>query len=108
MIDFTIQNQKVDQVSNLLSKYGIDMWMTVGGETSMKPEPVLDIILGLEMTWLSAFILTASNERIAIVGRFDAENVRRMGGYNEVISYDEDFFPPLLQVLERLKPANIA
>ncbi|HSN93958.1 MAG TPA: Xaa-Pro peptidase family protein, partial [Anaerolineaceae bacterium] len=40
--------------------------------------------------------------------RFDAENVRRMGGYNEVIAYDEDFFPPLLQVLKRLNPTSIA
>lgn len=108
MIDFTIQNQKLDQVAGLLGRYGIDMWMTLGAETSMKPEPVLDFILGLEVTWLSAFILTARNERIAIVGRFDAENVRRMGGYNEVIAYDEDFFPPLLQVLDRLHPASIA
>ena len=108
MIDFTIQNQKLDQVAGLLGRYGIDMWMTLGAETSMKPEPVLDFILGLDMTWLSAFILTARNERIAIVGRFDAENVRRMGGYNEVIAYDEDFFPPLLQVLERLNPTSIA
>ena len=108
MIDFTIQNQKLHQVPELLKKYGIDMWLTLGAETSMKPEPVLDFILGLEMTWLSAFILTAKNERIAIVGRFDAENVGRMGGYNEVISYDEDFFPPLLKVLERLHPASIA
>jgi Xaa-Pro aminopeptidase len=108
MIDFTIQNQKVDQIPDLLRRYGIDMWMTVAGETSMKPEPVLDSILGLDMTWLSAFILTATNERIAIVGRFDAENVRRMGSYDEVIPYDEDFFPSLLQVLERLKPTSIA
>src|SRR5450830_633625 len=108
MIDFTIQNQKLDQVPVLLKRYGIELWLTLGAETSMKPEPVLDFILGLEMTWLSAFILTARNERIAIVGRFDAENVRRMGGYNEVIAYDEDFFPPLLQVLERLNPTSIA
>ncbi|HSN94319.1 MAG TPA: hypothetical protein VLR89_04575, partial [Anaerolineaceae bacterium] len=108
MIDFTIQNQKLDQVAGLLRRDGIDMWMTLGAETSMKPEPALDFILGLDMTWLSAFILTAKNERIAIVGRFDAENVRLMGGYNEVIAYDEDFFPPLLQVLKRLNPASIA
>jgi len=108
MIDFTIQNQKLDQVPVLLKRYGIELWLTLGAETSMKPEPVLDFILGLEMTWLSAFILTARNERIAIVGRFDAENVRRMGGYNEIIPYDQDFFPLLLQVLERLDPASIA
>ncbi len=107
-MDFSIQNQKLDQVAGLLRRYGLDMWMTLGAETSMKPEPVLGFILGLEMTWLSGFILTANNERIAIVGRFDAENVSRMGGYNEVIPYDADFFPPLLQVLERLKPASIA
>ena len=108
MIDFSIQNQKLDQVAGLLRLHKLDMWMTLGAETAMKPEPALDFILGLDMTWLSAFILTAKDERIAIVGRFDAENVRRMGGYQEVIAYDEDFFPPLIQVLERLQPANIA
>ncbi len=90
MMDFSIQNQKLDQVAGLLKKQGIDLWLTLAAETPVKPEPVLDFILGLEMTWLSAFILTAKNERIAIVGRFDAENVRRMGGYNEVIPlYDK-------------------
>ena len=64
MMDFSIQNQKLDQVAGLLRRYGLDMWMTLGAETSMKPEPALDFILGLEMTWLSAFILTDKNERI--------------------------------------------
>jgi Xaa-Pro aminopeptidase len=52
--------------------------------------------------------LTAAGDRIAIMGRYDAENARRIGAYSEVIPYDESFQEPLVSVLQRLDPAKIA
>ncbi|MEO5952980.1 MAG: Xaa-Pro peptidase family protein, partial [Chloroflexia bacterium] len=55
-----------------------------------------------------AFILAATGERIAIVGRFDAENVRSIGGYTHVITYDESIKPALRDAIHRLAPNTIA
>ena len=50
--------QKVDQAIDILNELDIDVWMTFVRETSLVPDPALDLILGLEMVWQSAFILT--------------------------------------------------
>jgi Xaa-Pro aminopeptidase len=66
------------------------------------------LILGFDLTWQSALMVSKSGERIAIVGHFDADNVRRTGGYDEVIGYHQSLREPLLQVLQRLDPQFIA
>ena len=86
----------------------IDCWLTFVRETSAGSDPVLPFIYGHDATWQSAFILTADGDRIAIMGRYDAENVRRIDAYPEVIPYDESFQDPLVSVLQRLDPAKIA
>jgi Xaa-Pro aminopeptidase len=106
-LDFTIQREKLDQVVDLLREHNLDMWLTFVRETNMTPDPVLELILGVEMTWISAFIVTPNQDRIAIVGQFDTENVRRMGGWREVIGYDASIFPDLRGVLKRLNPEVI-
>ncbi|HLA42175.1 MAG TPA: M24 family metallopeptidase [Aggregatilineales bacterium] len=106
-LDFSIQNEKLDQAASLLKEHNMDAWLIFVRETSMQSDPSLDLILGLDITWLSAFIITKKNERIAIVGRYDAENIRRIGSYTEVIAYDANPFPDLIRVLERLDPEFI-
>ncbi|MEA4811013.1 MAG: Xaa-Pro peptidase family protein [Anaerolineaceae bacterium] len=108
MPNFSIPNEKLNQAAAILQREGIDCWLSLAAETRMNPDPALDLILDLEMTWLSAFLVTAKDERIAIIGRFDAQPVKEMGGYSEVIAYDEDLFPELLKLLERLNPKTIA
>lgn len=107
MSDFSIQNEKVAQTAALLKERGLDAWLTFVQETSLTPDPALPLILGMNMTWLSAFIHTADDQHVAIVGRFDADNVRKMGAYNKVIAYDQDIFPALLHELQRLNPHSI-
>jgi len=106
--DFTIQREKLDQAIGLLQEQDVDLWLTFVRETNMNNDPMLDLILGLNMTWLSAFLLTQSGERIAIVGRYDAQSVTQMGGYDSVIGYDQDIFPVLQEQLTRMNPAQIA
>lgn len=107
-MDFTIHNEKLDQVADLLKTYNLDAWLILVRETSLNPDPALDLVLGLDMTWLSAFIVTKHDERIAIVGRFDVDNVQKMGGFREVIGYDSDMIPHLQEVLKRLDPDSLA
>src|SRR5262249_42875719 len=70
-------------------------------------DPCLELIAGTYSAWTGAFIVSATGERVAIVGRFDAPSVEQVGGY-EVIGYDESIKPALLETIERLGPRSIA
>jgi Xaa-Pro aminopeptidase len=103
-----IVREKVEQAIEILQEQNIDLWLTFVRETSAVRDPVLPYIYGHDVTWQSAFVITRRGERIAIVGHFDAETTRRMGVYGEVIGYHEAFSKPLLDVLTRLDPGQVA
>lgn len=106
--NITLMREKVDQAIGILQEQGVDLWLTFVRETSAVRDPVLPYIYGHDVTWQSAFLLTRGGDRIAVVGHFDAEMTRRMGVYTEVIGYHEAFSAPLLELLNRLNPAQIA
>ncbi len=107
-MDFTIVNEKLDQATNLLKEQNLDMWITYVRETVLTPDPCLDLVAGLDLTWHSAFIVHRSGERIAIVGRYDGDNVRAIGGYTKVITYDQGLRAALFETISRLGPQTIA
>jgi len=100
--------EKVRQAIGILNEKGIDAWLTFVRETGQTRDPVLDLILDLNVTWVSAFLLTAKGDRIVIVGRFDRENVAALGVWDPVIGYDESIREPLVETLQRLNPREIA
>lgn len=100
--------EKVDQAIAILQEQQTDLWLTFVRETSAVRDPVLPYIYGHDVTWQSAFILTRHGDRIAILGHFDSETTHRQGVYTEIIGYHEAFSQPLLEVLNRLNPAQIA
>src|SRR3972149_4470552 len=100
-MDFTIVNEKLNQAVVLLNEQRVDLWLTFVRETSLTADPCLDLVAGLGMTWHSAFLVSRTGERAAIVGRFDAENVRAIGGYTQVIAYDQSIRPALREAVAR-------
>lgn len=108
MTDYSIQHEKLSQAVQILQEKNVDVWVTYVRETSHNSDPVLPLILGFDVTWHSAFIVSRTGRKIAIVGRFDVENIERMGGYDEVIGYDQSIQPALLDVLGQLNPKQIA
>jgi len=102
--------EKVDQAIEILREKDVDMWLTFARESSQLHDPSMSLIVSpeLQMTWHSAFILTKSGQRIAIVGRYDKENIQLTGAYPEVIGYDQTIRAPLVEVLRRINPECIA
>ncbi|MGQ0600249.1 MAG: M24 family metallopeptidase [Anaerolineales bacterium] len=105
---FTIVREKLDQAVGLLNEQGLDVWLTFVRETSLTTDPCLALVAGLDMVWHSAFIVSRSGERIAIVGRFDAPNLEQADVYTQVIGYDQSIRPALRETIARLNPQTIA
>ena len=104
----TLVHEKLDQAGDILSEQGVDLWVTLVRETLLTADPCLDLIAGTYCAWQSAFLVSASGERVAIVRRFDAPAVRELEAYSDVIVYDESIRPALRETIERLAPESIA
>jgi Xaa-Pro aminopeptidase len=99
--------EKLDQAVEILREQDVDLWLTFVRETSLTNDPCLDLIAGVYSAWQGAFLVSATGERVAIVGRFDASPVADIGAY-DVIAYDESIRPALGETVERLAPRSIA
>jgi Xaa-Pro aminopeptidase len=103
----SLVHEKLDQAVEILREQDVDLWLTFVRETSLTNDPCLELIAGTYSVWTGAFIVSATGERVAIVGRFDAPSVDQVGGY-DVIGYDESIKPSLVETIERLGPHSIA
>ncbi|MFZ0544054.1 MAG: Xaa-Pro peptidase family protein [Candidatus Promineifilaceae bacterium] len=108
MDDQQLLKEKLDQATAILNEYNIDLWLTFARETVMMPDPALELILGLSVTWHSAILISRTGHHTAIVGFFDGENVRNLGVYDDVIGYHQGIREPLLATLNKLDPQSIA
>jgi Xaa-Pro aminopeptidase len=99
-------HEKAAQAQVLLDEIGLDCWLTFARETDVHPDPGVELVVGCDLTWSSAFLF-GRGERIAIVGRYDAADIRAAGVFGEVVGYDEGITQPLLAALERLDPQRI-
>jgi Xaa-Pro aminopeptidase len=108
MDDKPLVQEKVSQAIDILRELGVDLWLTFVRETSLSPDPALELILDVDLTWKSALLLGREGQRVAIVGHYDAENVRRLESYDEIIGYHQGIGEPLRQKLAELDPQQIA
>lgn len=105
---YKLVREKAAQATGILNEFDVDLWLTFVRETSLAPDPTLELVLGMDMTWHSAFFLSRSGEHTAIVGYYDAENVRSTEAYDRVIGYHEGIGEPLRAFLRDTDPRQIA
>lgn len=99
--------EKIEQASGILKEEGIDLWLTFVRESEVTGDPSLDLILGANCTWHSAFMIPIDGKAVAIVGSLDETRIRETGGY-EVIGYTKSIKEPLVEQLTRFSPRLIA
>jgi Xaa-Pro aminopeptidase len=100
-------NEKINQAVDILKEKNVDLWLTFTRETDSTPDPMLDLILGTQCVWPSAFMIARNGRAVAIVGSLDAHNVKEHARY-EVISYVDSIKKDLLKTLHELNPGKIA
>jgi Xaa-Pro aminopeptidase len=100
-------HEKADQAQALLGETDLDCWLIFARETGERPDPGVELVVGSDVTWNSAFLFGRNGQRIAIVGRYDAPDIRASGVFGQVIGYDEGISAALLQELEQLDPRRI-
>ena len=103
----TLVQEKSQQACDLLKEVDLDAWIIWVRETKQMADPVLSLILGTELVWQSALIFTKTGKRTAIVGNFDADGIRPLGVFDEIIPYTQSIRKPLRKELEMQNPKKI-
>lgn len=101
-------SQKLEQVPAILDELDFDAWLLFARESHTLHEPSFELVVGTGVTWPSAFLLTRSGERIAIVGSLDKANLEMHGHYPEIRTYVGGVTDTLREVLGKLDPSRIA
>jgi Xaa-Pro aminopeptidase len=105
----TLVAQKVAQAQAILRELGIDCWIVqFAQETGLHPDPVQNLLIGTDITWLSAFLIPAHGQPTAIVGTLDVEKIHAVGAYPNVIGYVKGISAPLQAWLAEHDPQRIA
>ncbi len=100
--------EKVAQATQILHEFDVDLWLTFVRETTLSPDPALELIADVDVTWQSAFMLCRDGAHVAVIGRFDRENVEQLGVYPHIIGYDQGVAEHLRTVLAEKAPRTIA
>jgi Xaa-Pro aminopeptidase len=100
--------EKVNQAVAVLNELGIDCWITFVRETALNGDPILPFLVDGSLTWHSAFIITSSGKKIAIIGKYDRKSIEDLHVYDQVIDYVEGIRFPFQETLKHLMPRSIA
>lgn len=106
MTDSDLIAEKTEQAADVLAERDIDCWLTFCRETTEIPEPNLPFLLGFDVVWPTAILVTKEGRSAVVVGRHDAPNARDLP--HEVYPYDESLEGPLVDLLDEIGPDEIA
>lgn len=100
--------EKIKQTYSILNELDIDMWMIFCRESKTLADPAMELVVGTDCTWQSAFIYTKTGESYAIVGNLDATKFEELGYFDEVHSYVSGIKDTFLELFKKLNPKKFA
>jgi len=100
--------EKTEQAVKILQEMGIDCWITFTRESEICGDPTLVFLAPGQVTWHSAFVLSADGRKKAIVGLYDQKAIEETQAYDQVEGYVTGIKQPLIDYLRELNPRQIA
>lgn len=101
-----IYAEKLNQAVSILNEKNIDMWLIFVRESSIAHDPVIDILIGQNVTWQSAFIICKDGTKTAIVGSIEKENFINL--FDDVRGYVQSVKEELQNFIKLKNPSTIA
>jgi Xaa-Pro aminopeptidase len=100
--------EKINQAVALLDEFNIDLWLIFVRESFTNSDPSMEMVVGSNCTWQSAFLISRNNDTTAIIGSLEKPHFEQAGIYNNVIGYVNSVKEPLLAYLQQHDPRVIA
>lgn len=100
--------EKIQQAAQTLKEKKIDMWLIFVRESSNIKDPSMDMVVGTNCTWQTAYIITKDGDTTAILGSLDVPNMKTIGTYKNVVGYVKSIKEPLLTAFNKYRPNKIA
>ena len=100
--------EKVEQAVGILNEENVDAWLTFTQESMDGGDPVYPIIFGERDLGRGVLLLTRKGDCIAVVGGLDQEIPLSTGVWSQVVVHKGDLREPVLDILSRLDPRQIA
>ncbi len=99
---------KIKQAHALLDELDIDLWMIYCRESEMLTDPSLAMVVGEHVSAQSAFLFTKSQLAQAVVWHHDADNIRRIGCFDPILTFTNDFQEVFIKAIETIDPKKVA
>ncbi|MDD5765097.1 MAG: Xaa-Pro peptidase family protein [Candidatus Marinimicrobia bacterium] len=103
-----MQKEKIKQAIEILEELNIDLWITFVRESETIHDPCLDMIVGTNCTWQSAFMVSRNGKTIAIIGSLDKERIKNTGVFDDIRVYVSGIGESLISAIRELNPKEIA
>lgn len=98
---------KHGQAAGLMEEFGLDCWLVqFARETGLRPDPT-DYLVGMSVTWPSAFLLRADGRSAAVLATGDQALCESIGVWDEIHPYVTGPSEALLGVLDDWAPKRI-
>lgn len=101
-----LTREKLAQAVGLVRESGAHVWLTFVRETGEGSDPALPFLCETGLVWISALMVGRDGRKVAVVGNYDADPLKHVGDWDEVIPYVQGIREPLLRTLEALIPQD--
>ena len=106
--DNDLIREKIRQAYGILEELDLDLWMIFVRESKAMADPAMELVVGTECTWQSAFVYSRKGRSYALVGNLDEVKFKDLGCFDEVRSYVQGIMDPLRALFGELDPGRYA